>query len=67
MVHVAFHDCPTESWLTTGLGACLLPQVVIAGATRAFRPHDEHIIQEYELALDRMRLSPGSKCALGLK
>ena len=36
--------------------------MVIAGATRAFRPHDEHIIQEYELALDGMRLSPGSKC-----
>lgn len=48
---------------TSGLGACLLPQVVIAGATRAFQPHDEHIIQEYELALDGMRLSPGSKYA----
>ena len=38
--------------------------MVIAGATRAFRPHDEHIIQEYELALDGMRLSPGSRCAI---
>lgn len=44
-----------------GVGACLLPHVVIAGATRAFRPHDEQLIQEYELALDGIRLCRGSK------
>jgi len=35
--------------------------VVVAGATRAFRPHDEQLIQEYELALDAIKLSKGSR------